>query len=322
MDDLEALKKQTLASSAPKEDDGVPEIVEYNQDDIRSWKQEEDAKKPPEISYTMVHDIPILEPLEHKNLYDDSKIKPRGDIRKFEDGQAEVDTELSKLHDQIKEMDSGEEYWKILHERGFALSRIGQYEEAIKYYDKALDIVPHNEEILSNKGVTLFTLGRLDEAKVCFSTAIKATPTYEKAWNNLGVVMRSEGKLKEALRCYNMSIKANPMYKNAWYNKGFILEDMGRLEEAIRYYNKALEISPNYAEAVYSREECLKKLAQRRLKEKQKMELAYKKEILQMDQKIRREMGDMARLRTDGGELEEEPETVRPVRRPRIKRGA
>jgi len=156
----------------------------------------------------------------------------------------------------------------------------------------------------------------------CFSTAIKATPTYEKAWNNLGVVMRSEGKLKEALRCYNMSIKANPMYKNAWYNKGFILEDMGRLEEAIRYYNKALEISPNYAEAVYSRDECLKKLAQRRLKEKQKMELAYKKEIMQMDQKIRREMEDMARLRSQGGGMEEEPLEAMPVRRPRIKRGA
>jgi len=303
-DELAELKHFKGIPSAPRREEvGETDVVEYDQDDIRSWKENEAPAEDPDDDGDHRTESYSLEPekdtgiyereFSHNKLYDDSKIKSKlSELKDIHDGLSQVDTEISKLQEQLEGMDEEAEYWEVLHEKGFALSRIGQYDEAIYFYDKALQLNPDNEEILSNKGVALFNLDQPEEAKMCFAQALKLRPTYEKAWNNLGVVMRAEGKLPEALRCYNQAIKANPFYKNAWYNKGFILEDMGELEEALKYYNKAIEISPNYAEAIYYRDECLAKLASKRLQEKEQLEMAYEEEIHELDRQLQDEIKD------------------------------
>jgi Flp pilus assembly protein TadD len=40
---------------------------------------------------------------------------------------------------------------EILNDKGFALDNLGNHTEAIKYYDKALDIAPKDKLILDNK---------------------------------------------------------------------------------------------------------------------------------------------------------------------------
>jgi tetratricopeptide (TPR) repeat protein len=322
--DLSHLKHfKSLSKSMEDEEVDDKDVVEYDQDDIKAWKERErpHADETTEAyAYEPEEDSGIYErQVSHKRLYDDSKIKNKmKEIKGIEQGLSEVDNEISKLQEQIQDMDGEAEYWEILHEKGFALSRIGQYDEAIYYYDKALQLNEDNEEILSNKGVALFNLDRREEAKNCFAKALKMRPSYEKAWNNLGVVMRAEGKLPEALRCYNQAIKANPFYKNAWYNKGFILEDMGELEEALKYYNKAIEINPNYAEAIYYRDECLAKLASSRLKNKEQLEKAYEEEIAELDRQLQEELDTSP----DEEDLEDEPSERPgiPIRRPKKKK--
>jgi len=309
--------KETTPEVDATSSKGTDVVEEYDQDDIKAWKERETPKADETTqtySYEPNDETQIYDgKVSHSKLYDDSKIKTKmTEIRGIEQGMAEVDTEITKLQDQLKDMDTEAEYWEILHEKGFALSRIGQYDEAIYYYDKALQLNADNEEILSNKGVALFNLDKREEAKACFAVALKIRPSYEKAWNNLGVVMRAEGKLPEALRCYNQAIKANPYYKNAWYNKGFILEDMGDLEEALKYYNQAIEISPNYAEAIYYRDECLAKLAANRLGKKEKLEKAYEEEIIELDRQLQEELDstptlDVDDLLKDEPEADEEP---------------
>ena len=44
--------------------------------------------------------------------------------------------------------------------KGFTLGGVGNYTEAIEYFDKALAIDPHYELALYNKGVTLDSLGK------------------------------------------------------------------------------------------------------------------------------------------------------------------
>ncbi|MDI9633103.1 MAG: tetratricopeptide repeat protein [Methanolinea sp.] len=47
-----------------------------------------------------------------------------------------------------------------------------RYEEAVEYYDKALEIVPHNADVWAFKGITLQGgLGRDGEARKCWEKA-------------------------------------------------------------------------------------------------------------------------------------------------------
>ena len=74
------------------------------------------------------------------------------------------------------------------------LDRMGQFEEAISWYDKALEIDPENAVILSYKGVILTNLGRYEEAIFWFDKAIAADPTNISALYERRLAMEKLGK--------------------------------------------------------------------------------------------------------------------------------
>jgi tetratricopeptide (TPR) repeat protein len=49
----------------------------------------------------------------------------------------------------------------------------GEFEKAIKAYDRALRIIPEDADVLFNKGQTLQKMGRLGEAQKCYEQAIR-----------------------------------------------------------------------------------------------------------------------------------------------------
>jgi len=81
------------------------DIVEYNQDDIESWKNEPEQQISSSKDSNSKLDAPKFESeFQSDKLYDDSKIKSKIDeIRGIEKGLVEVDNEISKLHNSLKE---------------------------------------------------------------------------------------------------------------------------------------------------------------------------------------------------------------------------
>ena len=59
------------------------------------------------------------------------------------------------------------------------------YSEAIKYYDKALEINPKYNFALSEKGRLLFVKGNISEAVELFDKALQSEPNNPVALNNL-----------------------------------------------------------------------------------------------------------------------------------------
>ncbi|MEL6938185.1 MAG: tetratricopeptide repeat protein [Cyanobacteria bacterium J06598_1] len=68
--------------------------------------------------------------------------------------------------------------------KGFSLSELGRYEEAIASYDAALSIKPDFHEALNNKGVALGYLRRYEKAIAVFEQAISITPKSPSPWYN------------------------------------------------------------------------------------------------------------------------------------------
>ncbi len=62
------------------------------------------------------------------------------------------------------------------YNKGVVLGKLGNYFEAIEYYDKTLTINSERPKVWINKGAALGNLGRYADALVCFDRALEMDP--------------------------------------------------------------------------------------------------------------------------------------------------
>ena len=138
----------------------------------------------------------------------------------------------------------------VLHNlQGAILKGMGQFDQAIASFKKALTIKPDYAEAAYNLGTTLYGQGKLEEAIQGYRKAIAIKPDYAKAYYNMGNALREQGKLEETIEAYNKSLAIEPDNARIYNNMGNVLRFQGKLQEAIEAYTKALTIDPDSGEA-------------------------------------------------------------------------
>ena len=83
-------------------------------------------------------------------------------------------------------------------EVGHRLIAAGQYELAIKSFNRAALQTGIDIDVLSGLGSANLGLGRLGQAENLLRKAVKADASQPEVWNNLGVVLMERGKTAEA----------------------------------------------------------------------------------------------------------------------------
>jgi len=134
---------------------------------------------------------------------------------------------------------------EVWFNKGFALSSLGKYEDAILAYEKAIQIDPQLVEAWNNKGIALGDLGRHEDAIEAYEKAIKLDAGFSAAWYNKGLALDAMGRSAEAIKAYDRVLKSDPRNAQAWINKANALNILGRYDEALQACNKAIEIDPN-----------------------------------------------------------------------------
>jgi len=134
--------------------------------------------------------------------------------------------------------------------KGVALSRQGNYNEALICFDKALELDPEFAYALNGKGNALYKLGNYDEALICFEKALELDPKFVNAWNGKGGALYKLGNYDEALICFEKALELDPKYVHALNGKGNTLNELGKYGEALICFEKALEIDPKFVHAL------------------------------------------------------------------------
>jgi tetratricopeptide (TPR) repeat protein len=119
-----------------------------------------------------------------------------------------------------------------------------EWESALQYFGKALEIEPNLTEAHNNLGVTLKGLGRLDEAVASYKQAIALKPDYAEAHGNLGNTLQELGRLDEAEASYTQAIALESDLALAHYGLGKVLYIKGNEDLALKSIVKANEIEP------------------------------------------------------------------------------
>jgi protein O-mannosyl-transferase len=139
--------------------------------------------------------------------------------------------------------------WMGYNNLGNALFQKGQVDEALKQFQKALEINPKYVEARGNLAAALFQKGQVDDAVAQYKRTLEISPNYAPANYNLGLALFQEGQVGEAIAQYKRAVQINPYYPDAHNNLGNALLQKGQVDEALDQFKKALEINPNYVDA-------------------------------------------------------------------------
>jgi tetratricopeptide (TPR) repeat protein len=168
----------------------------------------------------------------------------------------QFDAALKYCQELLEIDDSGSAYSM----QADTLVRLDRYGEAIRSYEKNIEIDPNSWKAWNNKGVALNTLGRYTEAIVCFGEALKINPDFLVVLINRGLSLSHLERYEEAIDSYDKALKLNPESPEAWNNRGVAFGKLERNQEAIESYNKALKFTPNHFEAWHNMGDSFRKL--------------------------------------------------------------
>jgi tetratricopeptide (TPR) repeat protein len=74
---------------------------------------------------------------------------------------------------------------------------------------------PNSSKAWNNKGVALGKSGKFDEAIKAYDKAIEINPQISETWNNKGIDLSLSGKSDEAIKAYDQAIEINPNNSDA-----------------------------------------------------------------------------------------------------------
>ena len=82
--------------------------------------------------------------------------------------------------------------------RGVAYYQSGQYELAIRDYDKVIELNPNDDVAYNNRVVAYSALGQYERAIQDYNKVIELNPDYAEAYNNRGLAYELLGNMTSA----------------------------------------------------------------------------------------------------------------------------
>ncbi len=134
----------------------------------------------------------------------------------------------------------------LWNNKGFCLVKLGRYQEAYRAYKVALE-QGHSKQVdlLCNIAATLVNLGSYQEALDYFDRALQLNPDDHLLLNNVAICLEQQGRYDLALKCYEKSLSHDP--DNATYlcNKGVCLSKMKRWDQALECLKEVVKRDVN-----------------------------------------------------------------------------
>ena len=157
-------------------------------------------------------------------------------------------TEAVKIFDKIIEINPN--LAVIYNNKGFCLLRMKNYDESIPNFQKAIHNKKDYHEAYNNLGIALMKVGSNSEAKNNFLNAVKYKENYFQAYNNLSTLALEENNFEDAIKYSNKSIEYNKKNVEAYNTLGLIFKKKGEFKASLTHFNNALEVNENYLPAI------------------------------------------------------------------------
>src|SRR5580658_10607755 len=147
-------------------------------------------------------------------------------------------------------IEGGEESAEIFAAKGHIQFELEQYDDAIKTYEKLLNLAPRHATANFNLGICYEKLGRWQEATDAFTKALEVDPQREEAQLGLGICLLHQEKPEPAIGYFEKVLARQPGHETATFGKAVSLQLLWKFDEATALYLKILEKNPQSEECL------------------------------------------------------------------------
>lgn len=155
---------------------------------------------------------------------------------------------------------------KLLESLGMCETRFSEYDKALNFYQRCLDIELHTHgsnhssvaDSYNNIGVVLGALGEYDKALEFYNRCLDIElqnlgdnhPSVAESYNSIGFIFEQKGDYDNALQFYEKSLdmtlkiygEKHPSVASIYNNIGSVLEEKGVFDEVLELYQKCIDI--------------------------------------------------------------------------------
>jgi tetratricopeptide (TPR) repeat protein len=155
--------------------------------------------------------------------------------------------ELEKCEQDYLHSITLDENSEVLNKLGVLSYRREDYQNAIRYYQKAIAADDSHPIYFENLGLAYEQSWKDAEAIVAYRRAIELEKVSGSSANRLGIFYYNRGNNEAAEEYYRVAIEREPNNSIYHVNMGLALERLFRDDEAEQYYDRALSLNPNDA---------------------------------------------------------------------------
>lgn len=123
-------------------------------------------------------------------------------------------------------------------------AKMNEFEDAVTYYNNALEILPEVEGVKIPLGMIYFQLKHFDKAMDLLKDA-PLTDLPVEVMNNLGAACISIDAYEEAERYLLEALALQPTYAEAQKNLAVLFKEQKREEESVEAYEKYIDLRPD-----------------------------------------------------------------------------
>ena len=145
---------------------------------------------------------------------------------------------------------------------GVGYEQIENYEKALSYYRRAIEIDPDHAPSHYNIGNVLLKQNRLEEGLAALEQARALDPDMPEIYIGLGLLHQKQSRFQQAAQMYAQAIKRNRDFALAYANLASLLESQHQHQEALPLRKKQVSLDPENANARVSLAKLLLRMEQ------------------------------------------------------------
>jgi tetratricopeptide (TPR) repeat protein/peroxiredoxin len=132
---------------------------------------------------------------------------------------------------------------------GLLAARDGRRDEAIGYFQKALELSPDHSIALNNLGSAYRQQKQWDDARKTYDRVLRLNPNDAEANYGLGMVFAQNGETERAFDLLQTALKLRPGYPEALNNLGILYLRTQRRDQAVTTFEECIRLAPAFDQA-------------------------------------------------------------------------